>query len=152
LTSVILCTDCHDNDTGPKAPTPGTGPSGPHGSNYKHLLAGRYDMDNSSTTESAAAYALCYKCHDRSIVLSSASCREHSRHVSSERASCSICHDPHGVSAAQGTPTNNAHLINFDKRFVTPSSSGILRWEQTSTGRGRCYLTCHGENHNPQSY
>lgn len=152
LTSVILCTDCHDNDTGPKAPTPGTGPSGPHGSNYKHLLAGRYDMDNSSTTESAAAYALCYKCHDRTIVLSAASCREHNRHVSSERASCSICHDPHGVSASQGTPINNAHLINFDKRFVTPSSSGILRWEQTSTGRGRCYLTCHGENHNPETY
>lgn len=63
----MLCTDCHDSDTGPKAPTPGTGPSGPHGSNYKHLLAGRFDMDNSNTTESAAAYALCYKCHDRTL-------------------------------------------------------------------------------------
>jgi hypothetical protein len=152
LTSVILCTDCHDSDTGPKAPTPGTGPAGPHGSNYKHLLAGRYDMDNSATTESATTYALCYKCHDRTIVLSATSCPEHNRHVRSENASCSICHDPHGISSAQGTTTNNAHLINFDKRFVTPSSSGILRFEQTSPGKGRCYLTCHGENHNPQSY
>jgi hypothetical protein len=115
-----------------------------------HLLAGRYDMDNSSTNESAATYALCYKCHSRTIVLSNASCPEHSRHVRDENTSCSICHDVHGISG--GTVTNNAHLMNFDKRFVTPSSSGILRWDQTSTGRGRCYLTCHGKNHNPESY
>ena len=151
-TSLMLCTDCHDSDTGPKAPTPGTGPSGPHGSSYKHLLAGRFDMDNSNTTESAATYALCYKCHDRTIVLGATSFREHSRHIRSENASCSICHDPHGISSAQGTAINNAHLINFDKRFVTPSSSGLLKFEQTSPGRGRCYLTCHGDNHNPESY
>lgn len=151
-TSIMRCTDCHDSDTGPKAPTPGTGPAGPHGSSFKHLLAGRYDMDNSNTTESAAAYALCYKCHDRTIVLSTTSFREHDRHVRSENASCSICHDPHGISGAQGTTLNNAHLVNFDKRFVTPSSGGLLKWEQTSPGRGRCYLTCHGDNHNPESY
>ena len=152
LTSIVSCTDCHDNDTGPKAPTPGAGPAGPHGSSYKHLLVARYDMDNQNTTESAAAYALCYKCHDRTTVLSDLSCREHDRHVRSENASCSICHDPHGVSSAQGTTTNNAHLVNFDKRFVTPSSGGVLRWDQTSPGRGRCYLTCHGKNHNPEAY
>ncbi|MFN7915647.1 MAG: cytochrome c3 family protein [Vicinamibacterales bacterium] len=152
LTSIMSCTDCHDNDTGPNGSTPGTGPSGPHGSSFKHLLAGRYDMDNSNTTESAAAYALCYKCHDRTIVLGPTSFKEHNRHVLNENASCSICHDPHGVSAAQGTTLNNAHLVNFDKRFVTPSSSGLLKWEQTSPGRGRCYLTCHGDNHNPESY
>ena len=152
LTSIISCTDCHDNDTGPNAPTPGSGPSGPHGSNFKHLLAGRYDMDNQNTTESAAAYALCYKCHDRTIVLSNASCVEHDRHIRDQNASCSICHDAHGVASTQGTTTNNAHLVNFDKRFVTPSSSGVLRWDQTSPRRGRCYLTCHGKNHNPESY
>lgn len=152
LTSIITCTDCHDNDTGPNAPTPGTGPSGPHGSSIKHLLAGRYDMDNQNTTESAATYALCYKCHSRTVVLSNLSCIEHDRHIRSENASCSICHDPHGVSSAQGTTTNNAHLVNFDKRFVTPSSGGLLRWEQTSAGHGRCYPSCHGKNHNPFSY
>ena len=148
----MRCTDCHDSDTGPKAPTPGTGPAGPHGSSFKHLLAGRYDMDNSNTTESASAYALCYKCHDRTIVLSTTPFREHDRHIRSENASCSICHDPHGISGAQGTTLNNAHLVNFDKRFVTPSSSGLLKFEQTGAGRGRCYLTCHGDNHNPESY
>jgi len=85
-------------------------------------------------------------------VLSTTSFLEHDRHIRSENASCSICHDPHGISSAQGTAINNAHLINFDKRFVTPSSSGLLKFEQTSAGHGRCYLMCHGDNHNPKSY
>jgi predicted CXXCH cytochrome family protein len=150
--SVMYCNDCHDNDQGPKAPTPGTGPSGPHGSNYKHLLLARYDMDNSSTSESAATYALCYKCHNRAVVLTSTSFRGHSLHISSLSASCSICHDPHGISSTQGNSTNNSFLINFDKRFVTPSSSGILRFDDLGAGRVRCYLTCHGHGHNPESY
>ena len=152
LTSIVYCTDCHDNDTGPNAPTPGTGPSGPHGSSFKHLLVARYDMDNQNTAESADTYALCYKCHDRSIILGIASFKEHLRHILLDNASCSICHDPHGISSAQGTTTNNAHLINFDRRFVTPSSNGALRWEQTSPDKGRCYLSCHGHSHNPSSY
>lgn len=152
LTSIMSCTDCHDNDTGPNAPAPGAGPSGPHGSNYKHLLAGRYEMDNGTLPESAQVYALCYKCHDRNIILTNTSNPEHKRHIVDIQAPCSVCHDPHGIAAAQGTTTNNAHLVNFDRRFVTPSSSGQLRFEQTGPLQGRCYLTCHGRNHNPYSY
>jgi hypothetical protein len=150
--SVMRCSDCHDNDQGPKAPAPGTGPAGPHGSNFKHLLAGRYDMDNSSQSESAAAYALCYKCHNRAVVLTATSFRGHDFHVRSEQTSCSICHDPHGISSTQGNLTNNAFLMNFDRRFVTPSSGGLLRFDDLGAGRVRCYLTCHGRNHNPLSY
>ena len=150
--SVIYCTDCHDNDQGPKAPTPGTGPSGPHGSNYKHLLVARYDMENGSYPESAAAYALCYKCHDRSVILTEVSFRGHDKHVRGASSSCSICHDPHGISSTQGNATNNSSLMNFDRRFVTPSSGGILRYENLGAGRARCYLTCHAKNHNPLSY
>ena len=150
--SVMYCSDCHDNDQGPNAAAPGTGPAGPHGSNFKHLLAGRYDMDNSSYAESAAAYALCYKCHNRTIVLTNASFRGHDKHVRGAQASCSICHDPHGISSTQGNSTNNSFLMNFDGRFVTPGSGGILRFEDLGAGRVRCYLTCHGANHNPLSY
>jgi predicted CXXCH cytochrome family protein len=150
--SVIYCSDCHDNDTGPKAPVPGSGPAGPHGSNYKHLLVARYDMDNGSSPESEATYALCYKCHSRTSILSDVSFKEHSRHLALAAAPCSVCHDPHGISSTQGNSTNNSRLINFDTRFVTPSSSGLLRFEATGQGRGRCYLTCHGKQHNPGSY
>jgi len=150
--SVLFCTDCHNNDSGPKAPTPGTGPAGPHGSNYKHLLVARYDMDNGSQAESAATYALCYKCHDRTSILGNASFAQHNRHLTLASAPCSICHDPHGIDSAQGNTTNNAHLINFDTRFVTPNSSGLLRYESTGQGHGRCYLSCHGWQHNPLTY
>jgi hypothetical protein len=148
----MYCTDCHDNDQGPKAPTPGTGPSGPHGSNYKHLLVARYDMENSSYPESAAAYALCYKCHNRNIILTDVSFKGHDKHINGANASCSICHDPHGISSTQGNATNNSSLMNFDRRFVTPSSGGILRYENLGGGRASCYLTCHSRNHNPLSY
>ncbi len=144
--SIMTCTDCHDNDTGPKAPTPGTGPSGPHGSNIKHLLVARYDADLSSTTESAAAYALCYKCHSRTVVLSSASFSGH-RHAFEERGSCSLCHDPHGISSTQGNTTSNKYLINLDTRFLTPVN-GILRIDDLGGGSVRCYMVCHGESHN----
>jgi predicted CXXCH cytochrome family protein len=150
--SIVLCSDCHDNDQGPRAPTPGTGPAGPHGSNFKHLLVARYDMDNGTYAESAAAYALCYKCHDRTSILGNVSFREHSMHVTGQNSPCSLCHDPHGVSSTQGNATNNSNLINFDRRFMTPSSSGILRFDDLGARRGRCYMTCHGKDHNPESY
>lgn len=151
--SVLYCSDCHDNDTGPRAPTPGAGPRGPHGSSYKHLLVARYDMDNSNTSESASAYALCYKCHDRMNILGDTTFKQHNQHIVSAQASCSICHDPHGVNADQGATTfNNSRLINFDRRFVAPDSFGQLRYERTGTYSGRCFLTCHGKEHSPLAY
>ena len=66
--------------------------------------------------------------------------------------SCNTCHDSHGISNTQGNATNNSNLINFNKLYVTPSSSGILRFDDQGLYKGRCYLTCHGENHNPYTY
>jgi predicted CXXCH cytochrome family protein len=137
VNSIVTCTDCHDNDTGPNAPTPGTGPSGPHGSQYQQLMVARYDRDTSNTTESAAAYALCYKCHDRTRVRNNpGQFSDHGKHITEYQASCSICHDPHGVA-------NSTHLVNFDKRFVTPNG-GALTW---TPGNNGCTLTCHGATH-----
>jgi predicted CXXCH cytochrome family protein len=147
--SVMYCTDCHNNDTGPKAPTPGRGPAGPHGSSHKHLLVARYEMDSGTSPESPTNYALCYKCHSRTSILNDESFNEHQRHVVGAGAPCSVCHDPHGIPAEQGTTTNNSRLINFDRRFVTPTRSGLLRFEATGQGSSQCYLTCHGKEHVP---
>jgi predicted CXXCH cytochrome family protein len=137
VNSIVTCTDCHDNDTGPNAPTPGTGPSGPHGSQYQQLLVARYDRDTDRTTESAQAYALCYKCHDRTRVRNNpGQFADHGKHITEYRASCSLCHDPHGV-------TNRTHLVNFDKRFVSPRG-GVLTW---TPGNNGCTLVCHGATH-----
>lgn len=156
--STITCLDCHNNDDGPDAGR--SGPNGPHGSNYEPILERQY-LTQDPTLESASAYALCYKCHDRNSILGDQSFREHKKHISEKggkggmdnlNTPCNVCHDPHGISAIQGNSSNNSKLINFDISVVSPSSSGILRYESTGTFSGRCYLSCHGKNHNPKSY
>lgn len=146
--SIIKCTDCHNNNAGPGAG--GTGSNGPHGSTYSRLLERQY-VTTDNTSESAANYALCYKCHNRTSILSDNTFKLHNKHIVGERAPCNTCHDPHGISSTQGNSTNNARLINFNTSIVT-ASSGRLRWESTGTNSGRCYLVCHGANHSPFSY
>ncbi len=148
--SVISCTDCHNNDNGPGAG--GSGPAGPHGSNFSPLLERNYSTaDNGS--ESAYAYALCYKCHSRSSILGNQSFKEHKKHIVGEKAPCSACHDAHGVSATQGNSLNNAHLINFDATIVSPNSQGIGPvFEDLGTFKGQCSLLCHGKDHKNKKY
>jgi len=148
-TSRVLCSDCHNNNAAPSAG--GAGPNGPHGSTNALLLKRQYVVTD-NTSESATNYALCYECHNRTSILADASFKEHNKHIVGERTPCNVCHDPHGISSTQGTTINNSRLINFQTGVVTASSSGILRFEDTGTNTGRCYLTCHGENHNPLSY
>jgi predicted CXXCH cytochrome family protein len=146
--SRVLCTDCHNNNAAPSAG--GTGPNGPHGSTNALLLKRQYVVTD-NTAESAANYALCYECHNRTSILGNATFKEHNKHVVGERAPCNVCHDPHGISATQGNVTNNSRLINFDTTIVT-ASGGALRWETRGTNTGACYLTCHGANHNGWTY
>ncbi len=145
--SLIYCTDCHASDQADAG-----GSQGPHGSIYPNLLRRRYELDFQA--ESADVYALCYECHSRSNLLMKgmSGFREHRKHIQGEDASCSICHDPHGISAQAGDPTGNSHLISFDLRYVTASGSGQLRFEDRGNNRGACWLTCHGEDHDPETY
>ena len=65
---------------------------------------------------------------------------------------CVVCHDPHGSRIY-------THLINFLRwdefgtEVVRPSTTtGRLEFIDRGNGRGRCYLNCHGEEHNPRGY
>jgi predicted CXXCH cytochrome family protein len=148
--SVMTCGDCHNNNTGPGAG--GTGPKGAHGSNFAPILERQY-VTTDRTTESAANYALCYKCHNRTkFIQESLPFKDHKKHIVEEKTPCNVCHDAHGISSTQGNSTNNSKLINFDTKVVKPSSSGQLKFTSTGTNKGTCYLTCHGSNHNPFSY
>lgn len=157
----IYCTDCHSNNQARKSQ--GSGPNGPHGSDRIHLLERRYDLEPPPAAPGGntggvpyvsgvnGSAGICYKCHDiDNSTLRDASFREHDKHVRGEDASCATCHEPHGVQG--GNTVNNHSLIDFDLSVVGPSSSGQLRFERTGTFSGRCYLTCHGQNHNPESY
>ena len=65
---------------------------------------------------------------------------------------CTACHDPHGVSAMQGSAIENAHLINFDVSIVGANSRGQRVYRTTTPGRGRCSLACHGADHVDSRY
>jgi predicted CXXCH cytochrome family protein len=152
--SIIYCTDCHDSDE--SSAVGGAGPRGPHGSLYSPLLRERYETADNSM-ESSSAYALCYRCHNRSSILLDDSFRKsgagrggHSGHLGSMvNAPCSICHDPHGIQD-NGLSGSHSHLINFDTRSVTSlPGSGLAYPVFTDKGSrsGSCTLVCHGIEH-----
>ncbi len=148
--SLIRCTDCHNNDAGRRAG--GSGPDGPHGSNYEYLLERNYEtLDD--TVESEFEYAMCYKCHQRSSILGDQSFSKHRKHIVDVRTPCSACHDPHGVSSVQAGGSEHTHLINFDTTIVRPDPN-TQRLEYRDTGRlsGNCTLICHGQVHINLSY
>ena len=157
----IYCGDCHNSDETRSAG--GSGAAGAHGSTWPHILERRYATEPPPAvpggSTAGVAYqsgvvgtaALCTKCHDvDGSVLQDRSFEEHQKHVAGEGAACATCHDSHGIDG--GTAANNRSLVNFDTAIVGPSSSGILRFESTGAFSGRCYLRCHGRNHDPESY
>jgi predicted CXXCH cytochrome family protein len=146
--TIITCTSCHNNDDWTPA---GTAPLGPHGSRNEPILE-RQQATNDPTTESAAVYAMCYKCHNRSAVINDVvHFNKHNRHVVSVGAPCSVCHDAHGSA-------QNPHLINFmlrdrtGKTVVQANTSGVLQYTSTGVGSGSCSLRCHNRNHSGATY
>lgn len=131
-TSIMRCTDCHNNDTS-------GGPKGPHGSANRQLLAANLSYSDNIAYVTANA-ALCYKCHSETSILGNQSFPAHAVHTSgAARTACTTCHDPHGVAT-------QSHLINFNTSVVSPRS-GVLNYVSTGTRSGYCTLVCHGEQH-----
>jgi len=141
VSSQIYCTDCHRSDSGSRAP---------HGSIYPFLLERQY-ATRDYTAESPSAYALCYGCHDRQVLLSPASVFPHRQHVVDASAPCSACHDAHGVGLAKGSARANAHLISFDRDIVR-NVAKELSYESLGSGAGLCTLSCHGYQHLKSRY
>ncbi len=142
--SMLRCTDCHSSERGRSSAR------GPHGSAYEPILTAEYRSRDPST-ESPQAYALCYSCHDRSVLLADSDGFPHRLHVVDKQASCVVCHDAHGSR-------NSPFLVNFLVRgkageaVVTPASSGELQYTSVGRGMGSCSLTCHGQEHLRTAY
>lgn len=137
--SVMYCGDCHNNDQGPG--NGGTGPKGPHGSQFVPLLERNLLLTDFSP-ESYASYALCYKCHDQTIVTADRadSWLYHKKHVVDNQTACTTCHDPHGVQA-------NQRLINFNTDYVSQNGASPIEFNNLVPGNRYCTLTCHGKAH-----
>jgi predicted CXXCH cytochrome family protein len=150
--SMITCTDCHNSNNARFAG--GNGPNGPHGSIHRPLLIANYDVRD-FTVESAHAYALCYRCHDRNSILGNESFSRHRWHVVNQKAPCAACHDPHGIDAFQGNRRNHSNLINFNLAIVQPTdlpTSSRIEYQDTGSMQGNCTHTCHGETHLERAY
>jgi hypothetical protein len=156
LNSRILCTDCHNNDNARESG--GSGPNGPHGSKYDHILERQYLMSRLGAGFApgsvivnlnpnpildpvpAAPYALCAKCHDLNYINSSASWSEHGRHIR-KGFSCSVCHSAHGVPAGTATVSGRA-LVSFDMNVVGNNNGIPVSYSGTT-----CTLRCHEKAH-----
>jgi predicted CXXCH cytochrome family protein len=139
--SVLYCTDCHNNNQARSSN--GTGPNGPHGSTFAHLL--QLDMlqeAGAGAGGTGSGSALCNKCHNVSTVRNEG---PHSPHTS---YGCTSCHDPHGVIG--GNTAANRAMINFDTGVVSKGTT-YFGYFNTGTQKG-CYLTCHGTGHTPKTY
>jgi hypothetical protein len=157
--SLVYCSDCHTSDSGGVSGAVGsnragggTGPGGVHGSGSVPLLAANYNTADFSM-ESEYAYALCYKCHERTSILGDQSFPVHRRHIVDQHTTCSACHDSHGIASGQGNQRNNSHLINFDRTIVRPDrNTGRLEYVDKGMRSGQCTLSCHGIVHSGTSY
>ncbi len=148
----IFCSDCHNSDDNREFG--GTGPNGPHGSKFNHILERRYEISTATTPGTSllntypnpdlsvnGPYSLCAKCHDLSIVLSLA---PHSKHVGEIGASCSVCHSAHGVLGANGAMSGE-RMVNFDLNVVALNGASPIGFNRAT---GSCTLSCHGHSHN----
>jgi predicted CXXCH cytochrome family protein len=156
----ILCTDCHNSDDNREFG--GTGPNGPHGSQYLHLLERRYEFSqvapapgggpgtaiqnlfpNPSLDPSAGGpYSLCAKCHDLNLVVANTSFSEHARHIN-DGFSCSVCHTAHGMGAIS-PGISGERLVNFDANVVAPNGTSPISYSRATNS---CSLTCHNHVH-----
>lgn len=155
----IFCTDCHASDDNREFG--GSGPNGPHGSIYPHILERNYQFSQAATPGGTVTnlfptpdvspqgpYALCAKCHNLSNVLSTTggSWSQHALHVSQYGFSCSVCHTAHGLGAVNAN-VSGQRLINFDINVVGQNQSAPISYTQGATDS--CTLVCHNAAHNP---
>jgi predicted CXXCH cytochrome family protein len=150
----ILCTDCHNSDDNREFG--GTGPNGPHGSRWTHILERRYEFSQAAAPGQPITnlfsnpdlsvngpYGLCAKCHDLpNQIMKNTSWNQHNNHINAG-FSCSTCHTAHGMGASSGT-ISGERLVNFDVNVVAQNSGAPISYNRSAN---TCALVCHGYAH-----
>jgi predicted CXXCH cytochrome family protein len=164
MSTRILCSDCHNSDDNREFG--GSGPNGPHGSKYSHILERRYEFSQVAPGIAPAAgpgttiqnllpaitdpsaggpYSLCAKCHNLANIMSNASFNRHALHIDAG-FSCSVCHTAHGL-AGGSTNISGERLVNFDLAVVAPNDQ-LTTPVSYNRGSNTCTLKCHNYDHN----
>lgn len=150
----IFCTDCHNSDDNREFG--GTGPNGPHGSKWLHILERRYEFSQAPGPGQRiinlypnpdlsvnGPYGLCGKCHDlANQVIQNTSWSLHSAHINGG-FSCSTCHTAHGIAGRNGNVSGD-RLVNFDVNVVAPNGALPISYNDKT-----CSLVCHETAHYP---
>ena len=149
-----FCSDCHNSDDNREFG--GIGPSGPHGSTFKHILERDYEFNQAPAPGQLITnlypnpdlsikgpYAMCGKCHDLNNVVSNASWNQHGFHINTG-FTCSVCHTAHGMGARSGT-ISGERLVNFDINVVAANGSIPISYSRATN---TCILVCHMAAHN----
>jgi predicted CXXCH cytochrome family protein len=151
----ILCTDCHNSDDNREFG--GTGPNGPHGSKWTHILERRYEFSQTAIRGQqinnlfpnpdlsvSGPYALCGKCHDLpNQIMQNTSWNQHNAHITTG-ISCSVCHTAHGMGST-GATISGERLINFDLNVVAQNNGMPVSYNRSANS---CVLVCHSTAHN----
>lgn len=152
----IFCTDCHNSDDNREFG--GTGPNGPHGSKWPHILERRYEFSEALAPGQLVTnlypnpdlsvngpYAMCGKCHDlANQIMRNTSWNQHSSHINAG-LSCSTCHTPHG-SGSSSPNISGQRLVVFDINVVGSNRGMPISYNRASN---TCILACHETSHNP---
>ena len=151
----IYCTDCHNSDDNREFG--GTGPNGPHGSKWTHILERRYEFSQAPGPGQRVTnlfpnpdpsvngpYAMCAKCHDLTQILANTSWTQHALHVNAG-FTCSSCHTAHGMSPGTANATGE-RMVDFDLKVVGPNGSMPVSYNRSANS---CALVCHGTAHFP---
>jgi predicted CXXCH cytochrome family protein len=151
----VFCTDCHNSDDNREFG--GTGPNGPHGSNWTHILERRYEFNQAPgpgqmitnlypnpDLSVTGPYAMCAKCHDlANQIMRNTSWSQHSSHINAG-FSCSTCHTAHGMGGSNPN-ISGQRLINFDVNVVAPNGNMPISYRSPGN---TCILVCHETAHN----
>jgi predicted CXXCH cytochrome family protein len=152
----IFCTDCHNSDDNREFGR--TGPNGPHGSKWWHILERDYESSQSPAGPGTLVtvnlnpqpdlsvngpYGMCAKCHNLNIAMQSVSWQYHSNHVQADGFSCSTCHTAHGMGATSANPTG-VRMVDFDVNVVGKNGSLEISYDP---GSNTCVLMCHNTAH-----
>jgi len=151
----IFCTDCHNSDDNREFG--GTGPNGPHGSKWNHILERRYEFSQSVSPGQVVMnlfrnpdlsvngpYALCGKCHSLSNIMTNASFSQHQSHINAG-FSCSVCHTAHGLGGTNPS-ISGQRLVDFDVNVVGQNGAAPISYNRVTN---TCVLACHETAHNP---